>query len=409
LIFNGNFPLCTKVLRQAISKGVIKRDSRWNFVVEDFQGANFASGGVEGVDVNVATLSDATCCNLTKQSIGEKSMASSGKAPFPLLGSDPSTCLSRCPAGQKPKHFTARLAAEAVGAALTGKANVARTCGTATATDTADKDAFATSLTSSASGNSLTYDSGNMMLSADVEMQFKLANKTTKQMDDVATWSATNGVAFSEAFMDVKIPRFFRVGMSPSVPWLYEKKDAEGAVQQTGAKMFEGYCMDLLVKIAEKLNFEFEVVVTEETRPGYTYGRRNETDGSWSGMIGDLVAGNIDLIVADLTMTSEREEVIDFVSPYFDQAGISIVLRRKVREQSLFKFLSVLKTEVWLGIVAAVIVTAVLIWLLDRYSPYSARCVIGCSSFIHYAGHIAFICSTGITAPPTLIHAAISP
>ena len=30
------------------------------------------------------------------------------------------------------------------------------------------------------------------------------------------------------------------------------------------------------------------------------------------------------MIVAPLTMTSEREEVIDFVAPYFDQSGISI-------------------------------------------------------------------------------------
>ena len=55
------------------------------------------------------------------------------------------------------------------------------------------------------------------------------------------------------------------------------------------------------------------------------------------------------------------------------QAGISIVLRKKVREQSLFKFLNVLKPEVWFAICGAVVVTALLLWLLDRYSPYSAR------------------------------------
>ena len=55
------------------------------------------------------------------------------------------------------------------------------------------------------------------------------------------------------------------------------------------------------------------------------------------------------------------------------QAGISIVLRKKVRKQSLFKFLNVLKPEVWFAIGGAVIVTALLIWILDRYSPYSAR------------------------------------
>ena len=42
-------------------------------------------------------------------------------------------------------------------------------------------------------------------------------------------------------------------------------------------------------------------------------------NGSWSGLVGDLIYGEIDISVATLTMTTEREEVIDFVSPYFDQ------------------------------------------------------------------------------------------
>ena len=42
-------------------------------------------------------------------------------------------------------------------------------------------------------------------------------------------------------------------------------------------------------------------------------------NGSWSGLVGDLISGEIDISVATLTMTTEREEVIDFVSPYFDQ------------------------------------------------------------------------------------------
>ena len=37
------------------------------------------------------------------------------------------------------------------------------------------------------------------------------------------------------------------------------------------------------------------------------------------GLVGDLISGEIDISVATLTMTTEREEVIDFVSPYFDQ------------------------------------------------------------------------------------------
>lgn len=35
--------------------------------------------------------------------------------------------------------------------------------------------------------------------------------------------------------------------------------------------------------------------------------------------------------------------------------------------------MTVLKPEVWLSIVAALAMTAVMIWILDKYSPYSAQ------------------------------------
>ena len=42
-------------------------------------------------------------------------------------------------------------------------------------------------------------------------------------------------------------------------------------------------------------------------------------DGEWDGLVGDLVAGRIDIAVAPMTMTTQRESVIDFVAPYFHQ------------------------------------------------------------------------------------------
>ena len=62
--------------------------------------------------------------------------------------------------------------------------------------------------------------------------------------------------------------------------------------------------------------------------------------------IGDLVNDKIDIAIASLTITSEREEVVDFITPYFDQSGISILGRKPVRPRSLFKFLEVLHVEV---------------------------------------------------------------
>ena len=55
----------------------------------------------------------------------------------------------------------------------------------------------------------------------------------------------------------------------------------------------------------------------------------------------------IDIALSSLTITSSREEVVDFITPYFDQSGISIVGRKPVRPRSLFKFLEVLHVEVY--------------------------------------------------------------
>ena len=63
-------------------------------------------------------------------------------------------------------------------------------------------------------------------------------------------------------------------------------------------------------------------------------------------ILGDLVNDEIDIAIASLTITSEREEVVDFITPYFDQSGISIAGRKPVRPRSLFKFLEVLHVEV---------------------------------------------------------------
>ena len=59
------------------------------------------------------------------------------------------------------------------------------------------------------------------------------------------------------------------------------------------------------------------------------------------------------------------------MAPFFEQSGISILLRQELREDSIFKFMNVLKEEVWLGVLGSVVAVSLLIWGLDRCSPYS--------------------------------------
>ncbi|XP_050513075.1 ionotropic receptor 25a [Diabrotica virgifera virgifera] len=155
---------------------------------------------------------------------------------------------------------------------------------------------------------------------------------------------------------------FYGIGVTHAIPWSYKKPDPV-----TGELKWTGYCVDFAIEIAERLKFDYEFV---EPLQG-TFGVKQ--NGIWNGVVGDLVAGRTDIAVTALIMTADKEEVVDFVAPYFEQTGITIVMRKPVRKTSLFKFMTVLKLEVWFSIVAALIVTGFMVWFLDKYSPYSAR------------------------------------
>lgn len=79
-------------------------------------------------------------------------------------------------------------------------------------------------------------------------------------------------------------------------------------------KGLTGYCIELLMKLAEHMDFEYEIIPSTNNEYGHKL-----SNGTWTGIVGDLISGEIDISVATLTMTTEREEVIDFVAPYFDQ------------------------------------------------------------------------------------------
>ena len=98
--------------------------------------------------------------------------------------------------------------------------------------------------------------------------------------------------------------------------------------------------MELTEKLSELMNFDYEFSSPKSGK----YGKRLP-NGKWDGLVGDLARGvskslfslsiqnhfrccfnlqETEIAIGALTMTSEREEIIDFVSPYFHQTGISI-------------------------------------------------------------------------------------
>jgi len=99
-------------------------------------------------------------------------------------------------------------------------------------------------------------------------------------------------------------------------PWLRLKTDKRLRV---GNDRYEGFVMDLLGHLENKTGASFPVSLQSDGQ----YGRMDE-DGGWTGMIGSVMAGDVDIAVADITQTALRETAVDFTVP-FDQVGITIL------------------------------------------------------------------------------------
>lgn len=54
--------------------------------------------------------------------------------------------------------------------------------------------------------------------------------------------------------------------------------------ETNGTQRFVGFCIDILVDLADRLNFTYEIELVKDK----TFGKKNDK-GEWNGIIGELV------------------------------------------------------------------------------------------------------------------------
>lgn len=73
----------------------------------------------------------------------------------------------------------------------------------------------------------------------------------------------------------------------------------------------------------EMIGFDMEIIAEVAKRAGFEYDL-NTMD--FNGIIPALQTGNVDIAIAGITITEEREEIVDFSDPYYD-SGLRILIR----------------------------------------------------------------------------------
>ncbi|XP_055331757.1 glutamate receptor ionotropic, kainate 2-like isoform X2 [Paramacrobiotus metropolitanus] len=190
----------------------------------------------------------------------------------------------------------------------------------------------------------------------------------------IGTWNPTNKTKLSDVWFASYDPTKNRsksvnliVATKVEKPYVMQKNDTETLI---GNDRYEGFCIELMQKIAEKAGFNYTLVLVHDNQ----YGVAAEVPGSngkreWTGLIGELVNKKADLAMAALSITYEREKAIDFTKPFMN-LGISIIFRIPKTPPSLFSFMKPLSTEIWMYVLCAYAVVSLELFVIARFSPY---------------------------------------
>lgn len=96
-----------------------------------------------------------------------------------------------------------------------------------------------------------------------------------------------------------------------SAPYCMRKVSSNKLV---GNAQFEGYSVDLIYEISKILGFNYTFRLVPDER----YGSYNKKTKEWDGMMKELLDQKADLAIADLTITYDREQAVDFTMPFMN-------------------------------------------------------------------------------------------
>lgn len=118
----------------------------------------------------------------------------------------------------------------------------------------------------------------------------RLASDESAVIADLAVID-NKGIAVARNTTITAPRRFFRIGIAPGIPWTMAKIDPKTGrqmVDEKGKPLWEGYCIDFAAKLAEVMNFDYELILPKVGTFGDRIpGKRN----AWDGLVGELIIG----------------------------------------------------------------------------------------------------------------------
>ncbi|XP_036402753.1 glutamate receptor ionotropic, delta-1 [Megalops cyprinoides] len=186
-----------------------------------------------------------------------------------------------------------------------------------------------------------------------------------KDVKRLATWDSMRGL--NGSLKESRIENGMQ-GVTLRVVTLLEEPFVMVAENILGQpKRYKGFSVDVLDALAKILGFKYEIYQVPDSKYGTQL-----PNGSWNGMIGELISKRADLAVSAITITPERENVVDFSKRYMDYS-VGILLTKPEEKINIFSLFAPFDLAVWACIAAAIPVVGVLIFVLKRMQTVPSR------------------------------------
>ena len=138
----------------------------------------------------------------------------------------------------------------------------------------------------------------------------------------------------------------FKIVTIEEPPFVFSAKN-----ETTGEIYYDGFLIEMFDFLRQYMGFEYEIYEVEDLH----YGNK-QPDGSWNGMIGDLISGKANISLSAMTVTPAREKVVDF-TPRFMKYSISILLKSPEATSNVWSFVKPFDNHVWVSIFLTIFIS----------------------------------------------------
>ncbi|XP_026500303.1 glutamate receptor 1-like [Vanessa tameamea] len=192
-------------------------------------------------------------------------------------------------------------------------------------------------------------------------------------MVKVATWTDKQGLKLvTPKYIQLHSPVSFDTNKTYIIttilqePFMMVKPIEYGQREE----QYHGFCKDLADLVTAKLGIKYELRIVRDGKFGSEI-----SHNAWSGLVGEVFRKEVDIAIAPLAITAEREKVIDFSEPFLSIETPIKNTKQPKRLAGTFSFLRPLSKEIWLCVLFSFFAVSIVLFLVSRFSPHEWRSV----------------------------------